>query len=423
MTAKVNQNRLWDCLEEHGQIGSTGDGGVNRETLTEADKVGRDTFIRWCEDAGMSVEIDRLGNIFATRPGLDNSLLPVAMGSHLDTQPTGGKYDGILGVLGGLEVVRALNEANITTRRPIQIVVWTNEEGSRFLPSMAASGVYAGIFKEEDILAETDDEGVSFADALDAIGYRGSVEVGKRKFHAFIELHIEQGPVLEHKKMEVGVVTGSQAMNWSNVTVRGIPAHAGTTPMPNRTDALACATRLLQRAYDEGNAMAGACTTIGVMNAYPSSHSTIPNRVEFTLDLRHPDPDKLAELVADFDAVAAVESRLGFEITREEFGIAEAQVFDKECTAAIRRAAEQGGYRYCDIVSGAGHDAVYLNQVCPTGMIFVPCKDGVSHNPKESITAEQATAGVDVMLNAVLELANKEGVTERDVRLEEPVAG
>lgn len=406
MTAQINQERLWDSLETHGAIGGTELGGVNRETLTETDKRGRDTIIEWCKEAGMDIGIDTLGTLYATRPGLDSSLAPVAMGSHLDTQPTGGKYDGILGVLGGLEVVRALNDANITTCRPIQIVNWTNEEGSRFLPSMAASGVYAGVFKEEDVLAEKDDEGITMAEALDSIGYRGNEPVGARKFHAFIELHIEQGPVLEAKEMEIGVVTGSQAMNWSQVTVKGIPAHAGTTPMPNRRDALAAATRLLQRAYDRGNAIPDACTTIGVMQVFPASHSTIPNRVEFTLDLRHPDKNQLATMVNDFDNHSVTEFENGFEVTRQEFGTAEAQVFDQHCTQAIRDAAIAGNYRHCDIISGAGHDAVYLNQVCPTGMIFIPCKGGISHNPAESITPEQAYAGVDVLLKSVLTLAN-----------------
>ena len=407
MSAKVDKDRLWKSLETHGAIGGAEPGGVNREALTEVDKQGRDQFIAWCREANMEIAIDSLGTIYATRPGTDNSLAPVAMGSHLDTQPTGGKYDGILGVLGGLEVVRALNDAGITTRRPVQLVNWTNEEGSRFLPSMAASGVYAGIFKERDVLAEKDSAGITMGQALETIGYKGSESVGERKFHAFLELHIEQGPVLEDKGMEVGVVTGSQAMNWSNVIVKGRAAHAGTTPMPDRLDALAATTRLLNRAYEKGSAIEGACTTIGVMNAYPGSHSTVPHRVELTLDLRHPDQEILNDLVADFDDAAEAERRLGFDVVREEFGAAEVQVFDQCCTQAIRAAAQARNYRHCDIVSGAGHDAVYINQVCPAGMIFIPCKGGISHNPAESITPEHACAGVDVLLGSVLSLANE----------------
>ena len=406
MKLLVDKDRLWKSLEEHGAIGGTELGGVNREALTEIEGKGREVFVEWCKSAGMDIAVDTLGNIYATRRGLDSSLKPVAMGSHLDTQPTGGKYDGVIGVLGGLEVVRVLNDANIVTNRPLQIVVWTNEEGSRFVPSMAGSGVYAGIFEEQDILNQKDGDGITIDESLKAIGYKGDEAVGAREFHAFIELHIEQGPVLESKNMEVGVVTGSQAMNWSDVTVKGVSAHAGTTPMSGRLDALASANRLLSCFYDLGNRIDDACATIGSIKTIPNSHSTIPNTVAFTLDLRHPDEAVLEAMVEKFEMAMEGEREKGFEVTREEFGVAKAQVFDQKCTETIRNAAAEGGFRHCDIISGAGHDAIYINQVCPSGMIFIPCKDGVSHNPKESITPEEANAGVQVLLDVVVALAD-----------------
>ncbi|WP_250523485.1 MULTISPECIES: Zn-dependent hydrolase [unclassified Caballeronia] len=405
MNPKVNFHRLWETLETHGQIGGTAAGGVCRETLTEKDKEGRDVFIRWCEDAGLAVAIDRLGNIYARRAGIDDSLDPVAIGSHLDTQPTGGKYDGILGVLGGLEVVRALNDAQITTHRPIMLVNWTNEEGSRFVPSMLGSGVYSGVFTQEAMLNQRDDQGVSVDEALQAIGYAGPEEVGARRFHKFLELHIEQGPVLEQKQVEIGVVTGSQAMNWSEVTIVGRPAHAGTTPMPNRLDPMGATVRLLNRLYDTANSIQAACATIGSITTTPASHSTIPKVVKFLLDLRHPSEERLKEIVAAFEQWAGEERDKGFKITRSEFGVAAEQRFADDCVAAIRESAIEGGYSHTDIISGAGHDAIYLNAVCPTGMIFVPCKNGVSHNPAESITPEQAFAGVDVLLRTVVKLS------------------
>lgn len=401
----IDKQRLWSSLQTHARIGATPGGGVNREALTDADRQGRDLFVAWCRDAGMDIGIDNLGNIYATRPGEDAGLDPVAVGSHLDTQPTGGKYDGILGVLGGLEVVRALNDAGIRTRRPITVIDWTNEEGSRFVPSMVASGVYAGIFDESVVDGIADREGVGFRQALRGIGYEGSERVGERKFSCHLELHIEQGPLLESRGMEIGVVTGSQAMDWGFVTIGGRAAHAGTTPMSNRLDPMAAATRLLSDYFAYADTVPDARATFGVFEALPGSHSTIPHTVRFTCDLRHPDPAVLSGMASRFDAGLERVRQKGYVASREHFGTAAAQVFDQRCTNAIREAAIEGGWRHCDIVSGAGHDAVYVNHVCPTGMIFVPCENGVSHNPAERITPEQAHAGVDVLLRAVMKLA------------------
>lgn len=401
----INKERLWETLQTHGKIGATREGGLCREALTPEDKEGRDLFAAWCREAGLEVAFDRIGTMYATRPGKDNSLPPLAFGSHLDTQPTGGKYDGILGVLGGLEVMRALNDSNTVTDRPLLLINWTNEEGSRFVPSMLASGIYTGIFALEDMLQATDAKGVVLGDALDAIGYRGTEEIGARKFHALLELHIEQGPVLEDKGMEVGVVTGCQGMNWSHVTIGGKSSHAGTTPMNYRLDAMGAMARLVQVAHEIGDSIPLACATVGSIATIPSTYNTIPHTVRFTLDMRHPDDATLATMLQRFEAACAAERSKGFEVAREEFGFTPAEKFAPACVDAVRKAAGEGGYSHCDIVSGAGHDCVYVNRICDVGMIFVPCKDGISHNPRESITMEQAAAGVDVLCRTVLALA------------------
>ncbi len=402
----INKERLWDCLETHGKIGGTADGGVCREALTAEDKEGRDLFIQWCQEAGLEVAYDNTGTIYATRKGTDNSLAPIAFGSHLDTQPTGGKYDGILGVLGGLEVMRALNDHNVQTKRPLVLIDWTNEEGSRFIPSMLASGIYAGIFNYEEMLKQQDANGISFGEALENIGYKGEEKIGQRTFDALLELHIEQGPVLEAKNVEVGIVTGSQGMNWSHVTIGGKSSHAGTTPMPYRLDAMGAMARLVQKAHDIANAIPNACATIGSIQTIPSTYNTIPHTVRFTLDLRHPDQTILDDVIAQFEAACTLEREKGFTISRDEFGATKAKNFAPRCVDAVRKAVQETGYTHAEIVTGAGHDCVYVNDVCDVGMIFVPCKDGISHNPKESITAEQAAAGAEVLYRAVIDLAN-----------------
>ena len=401
----INAERLWDSLETHGKIGGTPDGGVCREALSPADKEGRDLFVTWCRDAGLEVGCDEMGTIYATRPGKNPSLLPLAFGSHLDTQPTGGKYDGILGVLGGLEVMRSLNDNKVETERSLMLIDWTNEEGSRFVPSMMASGIYTGLFTYEDMLKAKDANGVVLEDELNASGYRGTEKVGARKFDALLELHIEQGPVLEARTVDVGVVTGSQGMNWSHVTINGKSSHAGTTPMPYRLDAMGAMARLVQIAHDIANNTPDGCATIGSITTIPSTYNTIPHTVRFTLDMRHPDEAVLQAMLKAFEDAMAAEQAKGFAVKREEFGTTPAQVFAPRCVAAVRKAVEEAGYTHGDIVSGAGHDCVYVNRICDVGMIFVPCKDGLSHNPKESITKKQAAAGADVLYRAVLDLA------------------
>jgi len=403
---QIEKKRLWSTLETHSKIGATPEGGLCREALTEADREGRDLFALWCRDAGMDVRVDALGNMFALRSGTDDSLPPVGMGSHLDTQPSGGRFDGVLGVLGGLEVVRALNDADLVTRRPIVLINWTNEEGSRFVPSMIGSGVYAGLFDAGTMLAQQDSEGVRLEDALEAIGYAGTEPVGSPKLHAFIELHIEQGPILEQRGMDVGVVIASQGMSWNEVTIIGRTAHAGTTPMKLRLDPMMAASRLIVRAFERAHHTSAACTTIGSIRTTPASHSTVPKTVTFLLDVRHPEDEVLEELLHAFDNDADQERSRGFSVDRGEFGGAAGKPFDPTCVNNIRAAVTEAGYSHCDIISGAGHDAVYVNGVCPTGMIFVPCKGGVSHHPSESITAEQAFKGADVLLRTMLRLAS-----------------
>ncbi|MDR1934386.1 MAG: Zn-dependent hydrolase [Candidatus Accumulibacter sp.] len=401
----IDKDRLWETLETHARIGGTPDGGVCREALTAEDKAGRDCFVAWCREAGLEVAYDKICTIYATRPGRDDSLAPLAFGSHLDTQPTGGKYDGILGVLGGLEVMRALNDKQVVTDRPLVLIDWTNEEGSRFVPSMLASGIYSGIFSYEDMLRATDARGMTLGEAADASGYKGSEEIGARSFHALLELHIEQGPVLESRGVEIGVVTGSHGMSWSHVTINGKSSHAGTTPMPYRLDAMGAMARLVGIAHNVANAVPDACATVGSIVTIPSTYNTIPHTVRFTLDMRHPDDATLQAMLARFEDACAAERARGFAVKREEFGATPAQKFAPACVAAVRKAAAAAGYTHCDIASGAGHDCVYVNRVCDVGMIFVPCKDGISHNPRESITREQAAAGAEVLYRAVLELS------------------
>ncbi|GHV54689.1 Zn-dependent hydrolase [Deltaproteobacteria bacterium] len=401
----INQDRLWDSLQTHGKIGGTPDGGVCREALSPADKAGRDVFVQWCREAGLDVAWDKIGTIYATRPGKDNSLPPLAFGSHLDTQPTGGKYDGILGVLGGLEVMRALQDNDIVTERPLVLLDWTNEEGSRFVPSMLASGIYCGIFTLEDMLNATDAGGTTLGSALEASGYKGAEEIGARKFHALLEMHIEQGPVLEEKGVDVGIVTGSQGMNWSHVTINGRSSHSGTTPMSYRLDAMGAMARLVQRCHEIAAGIPDACATVGSISTIPATYNTIPHTVRFSLDLRHPDDAVLAGMIRQFEAACETERAKGFGVKREEFGTTPAQVFAPRCVAAVRQAAVDAGYNHCDIVSGAGHDAVYMNRVCDVGMIFVPCIGGISHNPKEAVTREMAAAGAEVLYRAVLRLS------------------
>lgn len=401
---RIDSQRLWQSIEDHGRIGATPDGGLNREALTEADKAGRDLFAHWCREADMEIGVDELGNMFATRRGTEAGRLAIATGSHLDTQCTGGRFDGVLGVLAGLEVARTLRDARVALRHPLTVVNWTAEEGGRFKPSMAASGVYAGVFPKADAQQWADAAGIGFLAALESTGYRGGEPIGGRRFRALLELHIEQGPILERERKEIGVVTHAQAMSFSNVIIEGRPSHAGTTPMEARLDPMSAFVRMAASCEALARRIPNARFTVGAIHADPGSHSVIPRQVNFTLDLRHPLQRELGRLLDGFESAAHAERARGYTVTRTEFGSSPEMPFAPQCVAAVRQAAKACGYSAMDIVSGAGHDAVYVARVCPTGMIFVPCLGGVSHNAAESITQEQAAAGANVLLQAILAL-------------------
>jgi N-carbamoyl-L-amino-acid hydrolase len=404
---RIKGERLWDTLMEMARIGPGVKGGNRRLTLTDVDREGRELFSRWARAAGCTIHIDAMGTMFAHRAGADDSLPPVMVGSHLDTQPTGGKYDGVLGVLGGLEIVRTLNDLGIRTRHPIEVVNWTNEEGSRFAPAMIASGVFAGLYTVEQAYALKDAEGKTFGDELKRIGFVGGEPAGKRKAKAYFELHIEQGPILEAEGLDIGVVTHGQGQRWYEVTLTGFESHAGSTPMPRRRDALLGAARLVEavNAIALSHAPYGV-GTVGVINAYPGSRNVIPGSVFMTVDFRHPEEAALLDVEKRFaEAVDDVcdGGRLKAEV-RQVFNYAPV-AFDKDCVDRVRSAAGRLGYKHRDMVSGAGHDACYVAKVVPSAMVFCPCVDGISHNEEEKIYPEWATAGADVLFHAVVETA------------------
>ncbi|PRB79393.1 Zn-dependent hydrolase [Pseudomonas sp. MYb185] len=404
----INQQRLWQSLMDMGEIGGTEKGGVCRLALTDLDKQARDLFVQWCKDAGCTIRIDKMGNIFAHRAGLDDSLPPVVMGSHLDTQPTGGKFDGIYGVLAGLEVIRTLNDKGMDTRAPIEASVWTNEEGSRFPPAMVASGVFAGVFELDYGLSRADLDGKTMGEELARIGYNGPDDVGGRPFKAFFEAHIEQGPILEDEKKQIGVVTDAQGQRWYEITLTGQESHAGPTPMSRRRDALVGAARLIDQVNRIGLAhQPNACATVGLLQVFPNSRNVIPGQVFFTVDFRHPDADVLAKMDQALRETAdSVSTELGLEMAFEQIWYSPPVPFDADCVALVRQAAEDFGYSHRDIVSGAGHDACYISRVAPTAMVFVPCENGISHNEAENATPEDLAAGCNVLFQAVVERAN-----------------
>lgn len=404
---RINGDRLWDTIHEIAKIGPGVRGGNNRQTLTDADAEGRRLFQRWCEDAGMTVKVDAMGTMFARREGTDPSLPPVVIGSHLDTQPTGGRYDGVLGVLGALEVVRTLNDLGIRTKHPIEVVNWTNEEGTRFAPAMLASGVFAGIHDLDWAYERKDAKGLRFGDELERIGFKGKEPVGGRKFRALFELHIEQGPILEAEGKDIGVVTHGQGLWWLQVTLTGKEAHTGSTPMPMRKNAglgMARITELVHRiAMEHQPAAVGA---IGHVEVYPNSRNVIPGKVVFTIDFRSPDKATLDGMRAKLEAEAPkIAAELGLGIEIEPVGHFDPVTFDKDCVKAVRDAADRLGYSHRDIVSGAGHDACWINRVAPTAMVMCPCVDGLSHNEDENISKEWAAAGADVLFHAAVETA------------------
>ncbi len=404
---RVNPARLWDCLEEMAKVGPGVAGGCNRQTLTDADSEGRHLFQRWCEAAGMTMGVDTLGNMFATRPGTDPDALPIYMGSHLDTQPTGGKYDGVLGVLGPLEVVRTMNDLGLKTRRPIVVTNWTNEEGARFAPAMLASGVFAGVLTEDYAKSRRDLDGKVFGEELKRIGWEGKEKVGARKMHAMLELHIEQGPILEAEGKTIGVVTHGQGLWWLEITLTGKDAHTGSTPMNMRVNAGLGMARITERVHQIAMAhQPDAVGAVGQVKVFPNSRNVIPGKVIFTVDIRSPEQAKLDAMKAEVTRAAhAAAKELGLGCTIEEVGHFDPVAFDPDLVTIVRQSAERLGHSHRDIVSGAGHDACWINRVARTVMIMCPCVDGLSHNEAESITPEWAAAGTDVLLHSTLQLA------------------
>jgi len=403
----IDGDRLWASIMAVAEIGATAKGGSRRLALTDLDREARDLFVGWCRAAGCTVTVDRMGNIFARRPGRDDSLDPVVTGSHLDTQPTGGRFDGVYGVLAGLELVRTLNDLGIETERPIEVVCWTNEEGSRFAPSMVASGVFAGKFALEDALAKTDTEGLSIGGELERIGYAGAAPVGGRKLHAYFEAHIEQGPILEAGGETIGIVTGGQGQRWYELVLTGVESHAGPTPMDRRRDALLGAARIVEQVNRIGLDRAPlACATVGMLETYPNSRNVIPGRVFLTVDLRHPDDDVLSAMDSALrDGIAAIAAGIGLDAALDEVLYSPPVAFDAACVDAVRQSAAARGLVAREIVSGAGHDACNIAAVAPTAMIFIPCIGGISHNEIEDAKPEWVTAGAQVLLDAVLDFA------------------
>ena len=403
----VNGDRLWTSLMELARIGATAKGGVCRLALTDLDRQGRDLVVSWAKKAGMTVTVDQIGNVFMRRAGKNPNLPPIATGSHIDTQPTGGKFDGNYGVLAGIEVVRTLNDRNIQTEAPIEVVFWTNEEGSRFVPVMMGSGVFAGAFSLESVYAAKDVDGKTVKEELERIGYVGDEVPGKHPLGGYFEAHIEQGPVLEDAGVTIGVVTGVLGLRWYDCVVTGMEAHAGPTPMALRKDALQVATLIMQETvaiahryppYGRG--------TVGFVQNFPNSRNVIPGRVKFSIDLRNVDSERLDKMDAEIRAfVEKTAAESGLSISIEQVSYFPPCPFEEGCVGAVARAAKELGYSHMDAVSGAGHDAVYMARLAPAGMVFVPCKDGIRHNEIEDAKPEHLEAGCNVLLHAMLDRA------------------
>ena len=404
----INSERLWDTLMTMAKIGPGIAGGNNRQTVTPEDGEARKLLQKWSEDAGMTMKVDELGSMFFKREGTDKNALPVVIGSHLDTQPTGGKYDGVLGVLAGLEIVRTLNDLNIQTKHPILVVNWTNEEGSRFPPAMMASAGYAGIYDVQTLLSAKDAEGNVFGNELDKIGWKGSEPVGAQKFHCYYELHIEQGPILETEGIDIGIVTHGQGLKWLEFKLNGKEQHTGTTPMNVRKDTSLAMSEIILAVNNIANQnQPNALGSVGHIEVSPNSRNVIAGETLFTVDIRSPDINKLNKMEKELEIVANEICRnYNIEINIEQIGGFDPVEFNKECLDHLRTNAKKFGYSYKDIVSGAGHDACWINTVAPSAMIMCPCVDGLSHNEAEEIKPEWAYSSTNVLLHSAIASAS-----------------
>lgn len=405
----TNKDRLWDTLMSMAEIGATDKGGCNRQALTELDKQGRDLFVTWCKEAGCDIKVDEIGNIFARRPGQDNSLPAVITGSHLDTQPTGGKFDGVYGVLAGLECIRTMNECQIKTRHPVEVVVWTNEEGARFTPACMGSGVWTDILALEQMYQVEDAQGITVKNALENIDYLGEEPARVRPVKAAFETHIEQGPILEKENKQIGIVTGIQGVHWFTLDLFGTPCHAGPTPMEDRQDPVMTMIGILNSLFKmTTNAGLWARCTVGEIKTWPGSPNTVPERVSVRIDLRHPLPhvwEQMAEYLKQVAQEKCQENGTTWELTQD--WRVDVTRFDENCIAQVKRSVEALGYEHMEMVSGAGHDSLYLSRVVPTSMIFVPCENGISHNEAENANIDDLHAGANVLLNTMLNAAEQ----------------
>ncbi|HEX2651897.1 MAG TPA: Zn-dependent hydrolase [Burkholderiales bacterium] len=399
---QIKSERLWGSLMDLARIGATPKGGVRRLTLTEVDREGRDRFVGWCKEAGLEIAVDGIGNIFARRAGTDPSAAPVAIGSHLDSQPSGGKFDGAYGVMAGLEVVRTLNDAGIRTRAPLEVVSWTNEEGSRFVPTCMGSGVFAGVFSLESVSGNKDVDGITVGEALKKTGYAGTAQ--PHKLGAYFEAHIEQGPVLEQTKTTIGVVLGALGQRWFDVAITGQDSHAGPTPMETRKDGLVAASRLVLEVNRIANTFPDyARGTVGFMQVKPNSRNVVPGEVRMTVDFRNAKDATLTAMCNELDlSVSRVEKECRVKIEKKQVVYFPPSEFAPDLVDSVRAGSKAFGYSHRDIVSGAAHDAVYMSRIAPTAMVFVPCEGGISHNEIESARAEDLAAGCNVLLQAVL---------------------
>jgi len=406
---RVNGARLRASLEEMAKIGATPAGGVQRLTLTDEDKRARDLLVKWLKEIDFSVSIDEMGNIFGRTAGRDDALPPVMSGSHVDSQPKGGRFDGILGVMGALEVMRTLHENKVQTEHPLILVDWTNEEGSRFAPAMVSSGVWAGALQRDWAYARTDKDGKVFGEELQRIGYKGTIPAKKWPVHAYFEYHIEQGPMLEKQGKTIGAPKGILCLHWYDVYLEGEANQVGPTPMEGRKDALCAAAEMILAVNTLPDRMKGnMVATVGEIQNYPNSRNIIPDKVHFTVDIRSWDDDhalKAWELLKkDFTEIAG-RRRTPIRI-EETWRVAHAP-FNEKLVQRVLDTAQSLGYSHLHMVSGAGHDASYMNQVCPTAMIFVPSIGGRSHVEVENTKWEDCEAGANVLLHALLKTANE----------------